>query len=79
LGLVGEIRLRQVDAPAARFFLAVAPATSGKVLFDSQDSRAMQGDTLRLMRRAASTDLPGFDLPSLNRGRRIGVSSPSRW
>ena len=64
-----RIRLRQVDAGPRG--AAVAPADSGRVLFDGNDLTAMQGDALRLMRRRLQLIFQD-PIASLNPRRRIG-------
>jgi len=61
--------LRQVHAGPRG--AAVAAAVSGRVLFDGQDLTAMQGDTLRQMRRRVQLIFQD-PIASLNPRRRIG-------
>src|SRR3981081_4812664 len=69
LGLVGESGCGK--STLGRAVLQLRPAVSGRVLFDGQDLTAMQGDTLRRMRRRAQLIFQD-PIASLNPRRRIG-------
>jgi len=58
--------------------LQLRRAVSGRVLFDGQDLTAMQGDTLRQMRRRVQLIFQD-PIASLNPGDVSATSSPSRW
>src|SRR5712691_1135433 len=69
LGLVGESGCGK--STLGRAVLQLRRAVSGRVLFDGQDLTAMQGDTLRQMRRRVQLIFQD-PIASLNPRRRIG-------
>src|ERR1700733_2321477 len=69
LGLVGESGCGK--STLGRAVLQLRKAVSGHVLFDGQDLTAMQGDSLRLMRRRVQLIFQD-PIASLNPRRRIG-------
>jgi peptide/nickel transport system ATP-binding protein len=69
LGLVGESGCGK--STLGRAVLQLRRAVSGKVLFDGQDLTAMQGETLRKMRRRVQLIFQD-PIASLNPRRRIG-------
>src|SRR5258707_15526759 len=69
LGLVGESGCGK--STLGRAVLQLRRAVSGRVLFDGQDLSAMQGDTLRRMRRRVQLIFQD-PIASLNPRRRIG-------
>ena len=69
LGLVGESGCGK--STFGRAVMQLRRPTSGKVLFDGHDLTAMQGDTLRLMRRRVQLIFQD-PIASLNPRRRIG-------
>jgi peptide/nickel transport system ATP-binding protein len=69
LGLVGESGCGK--STLGRAVLQLRRAVSGRVLFDGQDLTAMQGDTLRRMRRRVQLIFQD-PIASLNPRRRIG-------
>jgi peptide/nickel transport system ATP-binding protein len=69
LGLVGESGCGK--STLGRAVLQLRKAVSGRVLFDGQDLTAMQGDTLRRMRRRVQLIFQD-PIASLNPRRRIG-------
>jgi len=69
LGLVGESGCGK--STLGRAVLQLRPPASGKVLFDGKDLTAMQGETLRKMRRRAQLIFQD-PIASLNPRRRIG-------
>src|SRR3982075_1325321 len=69
LGLVGESGCGK--STLGRAVLQLRQAVSGRVVFDGQDLTAMQGDTLRRMRRRAQLIFQD-PIASLNPRRRIG-------
>jgi peptide/nickel transport system ATP-binding protein len=69
LGLVGESGCGK--SSLGRAVLQLRRAVSGRVLFDGQDLTAMQGDTLRKMRRRLQLIFQD-PIASLNPRRRIG-------
>src|ERR1700738_1245312 len=69
LGLVGESGCGK--STLGRAVLQLRRAVSGRVLFDGQDLTAMQGDTLRQMRRRVQLIFQD-PIASLNTEGRIG-------
>ena len=69
LGLVGESGCGK--STLGRAVLQLRQAVSGRVLFDGEDLTAMQGETLRRMRRRVQLIFQD-PIASLNPRRRIG-------
>ena len=74
LGLVGESGCGK--STLGRAVLQLRRAVSGRVLFDGEDLTAMQGETLRKIRRRVQLIFQD-PIASLNPRRRIGAPEPN--